>query len=68
MVAVPFPIAVTNPAAETVAIEALDELHVTVAPAITVPLASFTVGVSVAVSVNDAKERLVGARVTDAAT
>ena len=68
MVAVPFPIEVTKPAAETVAIEALDVVHVTVAPSITVPPASLTVGVSVAVSPSAAKLRLVGASVIDAAT
>ena len=68
MVAVPFPLAVTSPAAETVAIDALDELHVTAAPAITVPPASLTVGVIVAVSANDVKLRLSGDSVTDDAT
>ena len=65
IVAVPFPIEVTKPAAETVAIEALDELHVTAAPDIVVPPASLTVATSVAVSANDANERLVGASVTE---
>ena len=60
MVAVPFPLAVTSPADETVAIEALDVVHVTVAAAITVPLASLTVGVIVAVSANDVKLTVVG--------
>jgi hypothetical protein len=45
-----------------------DELHVTVAPEIADPPASFTVAVSVAVSANKAKLRLVGDRVTDDAT
>ena len=60
MVAVPFATDVTNPAAETVAISVSDELHVTAAPAITVPPASLTVGVIVAVSVNDVKLRVAG--------
>ena len=63
----PFPIEVTKPAAETVAIEALDVVHVTVAPAITVPPASLTVAVTVAVSANDAKLTVVGDNVTDVA-
>ena len=65
---VPLPTAVTWPAAETVAIAAFDVLHVTVGLAIVVPPASFTVTASVAVSANDANERLVGASVTDDAT
>ena len=67
IVAVPFPIEVTKPAAETVAIEALDVVHVTVAPAITVPPASLTVAVIVAVSANEAKLTVVGDNVTDPA-
>ena len=59
---------VTKPAAETVAIEALDELHVTVAPAIVLSFASLTVGVNVAVSANEAKLTVVGDSVTDVAT
>jgi hypothetical protein len=46
----------------------LDELHVTVAPGIVLLFASFTVGTSVVVSLNDANDRLVGDSVTDAAT
>jgi hypothetical protein len=65
MMAVPFPLAVTSPAAETVAISVSDELHVTAASATTVPPASFTVAVIVAVSANDAKLRVVGDSVTD---
>ena len=64
----PLPIAVTSPAAETVAMPVSDELHVTVAPEIADPSASFTVAVSVVVSANEAKLRLVGDRVTDDAT
>jgi hypothetical protein len=44
-----------------------DVVHVTVAPLIVFPTASFTVGTSVVVSPNDANDRLVGASVTDAA-
>ena len=68
MVAVPSATAVTSPAVDTVATEASDVAHVTVAPEITDPPASFTVAVSVAVSANEAKLRLVGDRVTDHAT
>ena len=68
MVAVPFPTAVTKPPAETVAMSVSDELHVTVAPEIVDPPASFTVGVSVAVSAIEVKLRLSGDRVTDDAT
>ena len=62
----PSAIAVTNPSDETVAF-ALDELHVTVAPDITLPAASFTVATRVAVSPIDVKLTLVGDRVTEAA-
>ena len=68
MVADPFPTAVTKPPAETVAMSVSDELHVTVAPEIVDPPASFTVGVSVAVSAIEVKLRLSGDRVTDDAT
>jgi hypothetical protein len=44
-----------------------DVVHVTVAPLIVLPTASFTVGTSVVVSPNDVKLRLVGASVTEAA-
>ena len=64
----PFATAVTNPADDTVAMDELDVAHVTVAPDIVVPSASFTVGTSVVVSPNDAKPRLVGASVTLDAT
>ena len=67
IVAVPLLIAVTSPAAETVAIDALDELHVTVAPGIVLSLASFTVATSVAVSASEAKLTLVGDTVIDEA-
>ena len=68
IVAVPLPSAVTSPAAETVAMSVSDELHVTVAPEIVDPSASFTVAVSVVVSANEEKLRFVGDRVTDDAT
>ena len=68
IIAVPLPIAVTSPADETVAMSVSDELHVTVAPEIADPPTSFTVAVSVVVSANEAKLRLVGDSVTDDAT
>jgi hypothetical protein len=55
IVADPAATEVTRPAVETVAIDVLDELHVTVAPAIVLSFASFTVGVIVTVSLNDEK-------------
>ena len=55
---------VTNPADETVATAVFVDDHVTGAPEITDPAASFTVAVSVAVSANEANDRLVGDRVT----
>ena len=67
IVAVPSATAVTNPAAETVATDELDVIHVTVAPEMMFPAASLTVATRVAVSPADVKLRLVGARVTDAA-
>ena len=68
IIPVPLPTAVASPAAETVAMSVSDELHVTVAPEIVDPSASFTVAVSVVVSANEEKLRLVGDRVTDDAT
>jgi len=59
---------VTNPADETVATAVFVDDHVTVAPDITVPPESFTVAVSIAVSANEANERLVGDIVTEVAT
>ena len=50
MVASPAATAVTRPADETVATDELDVVHVTLAPEIVVPPASFTVGVSVPVA------------------
>ena len=60
IVAVPSATAVTSPADETVAIVASDVDHITVAPDITVPPASFTVALSVTVSPNDSKVFVVG--------
>jgi hypothetical protein len=68
IVADPLATAVTRPADETVATPSADVAHVTVAPEMTLSFASFTVGTSVVVSESDAKLRLVGASVTDAAT
>ena len=68
IVSVPFATAVTRPADETVATEASDEDQVTVGLEITVPPASFTVAVKVAVSASDVKLRLVGESVTLDAT
>ena len=68
IVTVPFEAAVTRPADETVATDAADVAHVTVAPDIVAPSASFTVAVRVAVSANEANERLVGDSVTEDAT
>ena len=65
MVAVPSATAVTRPADETVATEALDVAQVTSASEITVPPVSLTVATRVAPSLIDVKLRLVGARVTD---
>ena len=60
IVADPVPTAVTSPVDETVATDAADVTHVTVGLTITVPPASLTVGVSVAVSANDEKLTVVG--------
>ena len=64
----PFATAVTNPAAETVAIDALDELHVTVALAIVAPFWSLTVVESCCCSPNEEKLKLVADSVIEAAT
>ena len=64
IVAVPSATEVTRPADDTVAVDELDVAHVTVAPDITFPPASLTVAVSVAVSANEAKLKLVGDSVT----
>ena len=67
MVAVPLPTAVTSPAAEMVATEALDVAHVTVAPEMMFPAASVTVAARVVVSPIELKFRLVGESVIEAA-
>ena len=67
IVAVPFATEVTRPADDTVAIDELDVVHVTGAPDITDPDASLTVAVKVAVSASEAKLKLVGESVTEAA-
>ena len=54
IVAVPSATEVTNPAVETVAMVVSDEAHETVAPAIVLSLASFTVAVSCVVSASEA--------------
>ena len=64
----PVAIEVTSPADETVATAALVEDHVTVAPDIAVPPASFTVAARVAVSPIDTKATEVGESVTLEAT
>ena len=68
IVAVPSATEVTSPADETVAIDELDVVQLTVAPEITDPPASFTVAISVAVSANKENDRLVGDSVTLDAT
>ena len=68
IVAVPFAFAVTSPADETVATDELDVVHVTVAPDIVAPPASFTVEASDAVSLTDTKATEVGESVTLEAT
>ena len=64
----PVAIEVTSPADETVATAALVEDHVTVAPDMVVPPASFTVAARVAVSPIDTKATEVGESVTLEAT
>ena len=66
--AVPSATEVTSPVDETVATAVSDVVHVTVAPEIVAPPASFTVGVSVAVAPTDTNDRLVGDSVTLDAT
>ena len=68
IVPVPSPIAVTSPADETVNMRESDAVHVTVAPDITVPPASFTVALSVTVSATDAKVLVLGESSTMDAT
>ena len=59
---------VTRPTDETVATPVSDEVQVTVAPDITLPAASFTVALSVAVSPTDEKASELGDSSTVAAT
>jgi hypothetical protein len=67
-VAVPPATAVTRPADETVATDALDELHVTLAPLIVAPFWSLTVAVSCDVSPNAPRLTLVGDTEIEVAT
>ena len=67
MVAVPAATAVTNPADETVATDELDVAHVMVGFEMIFPAASITVATRLAVSPDDAKLRLVGDSVIEAA-
>ena len=67
-VADPFAAAVTSPADETVAIVLSEDDHVTVAPGIAVPAASFTVALSVTVSPTDDKVFVLGETSTVDAT
>ena len=62
------PIAVTSPAAETVATVVSDDDHVTVGLAIVLSFASFTRAESVAVSPNEMRVRVVGDNVTEFGT
>jgi len=64
IVAVPLVTAVTRPADETVATPEADDDHVTVAPDITDPDASFTVALRVTVSPMDANVFVLGDTVT----
>jgi len=68
IVAVPLATEVTLPADDTVATDELDVVHVTVAPDMVLPTASFTVAASDAVSPTEENDRLVGASVTLDAT
>ena len=68
IVAVPSATEVTNPAVETVATDAEDVVHVTVAPETAVPPASFTVALTVTVSPIDAKVFVLGESSTVDAT
>ena len=65
IVAVPFAMAVTRPADETVAFVVSDVVHVTVGLTIVLSFASVTVAAIVVVSANEAKLRLVGDKVTE---
>ena len=60
IVAVPSATEVTSPADETVATVVSEDDHVTVAPGIAVPPASFTVALSVAVSPTNSRVLVLG--------
>ena len=68
IVAVPSATEVTRPVEDTVATDAEDELHDTLAPLIVAPFWSLTVAESGEVSPRDAKLRLVTESVTEVAT
>ena len=68
IVAVPSATEVTRPVEDTVATEALDELHVTEAPLIVAPVWSLTVADSCCVAPKDAKLKLVADSVIEVAT
>jgi hypothetical protein len=67
IVADPSATEVTSPADDTVATDELEEAHVTVAPLIVLPPASFTVAVIWVVSDSERNVRLNTESVTDAA-
>jgi len=67
IVVVPLATAVTRPEEDTVATDADDELHVTLAPLIVAPFWSLTVAVSCSVAPKDEKLRLVADSVIDVA-
>ena len=68
IVAVPSATDVTSPADDTVATDAADVAHVTVAPLNVSPFASVTVAVSCVVSASEANDSVVADSVTVAAT
>ena len=67
-VAVPSPTEVTNPVEDTVATEAADVVHDTLAPLIVAPFWSLTVADSCCVAPKDEKLRLVADSVIEVAT
>ena len=68
IVAVPSATEVTRPLEDTVATDALDELHDTLAPLIVAPFWSLTVADSCCVAPKEAKLRVVADSVIDVAT
>ena len=68
IVAIPFATAVTRPVEDTVATDALDELHVTLAPLIVAPFWSLTVAEICCVSPKDERLRFVTDSVIEVAT